>query len=54
MKKENGKFVELTEKELTNIYLDQGWYECYSLIEFKLAMERSGCKIIENENYSKI
>lgn len=50
MKVENGKYIEMTERELIDIYLRENWDDCYSFIEFKLAMQRCGCKIIEIEN----
>ena len=48
MKIEDGKYVELTESEAVSIYFQRGLDDCYSFLEFKIAMENLGCKIIAN------
>lgn len=47
---ENGKYKELTEKELTELYVRDDWDDVFSFEEFRNNFISSGCKIIQNEN----
>ena len=47
MKIESDRYIELTEKELTSLYLENGFENIMSLVEYRIAMENSGCKIVE-------
>lgn len=47
MKVENGLIVEITENELFSLYLDRGYDNIMSFLEYKTRMEALGCGIIK-------
>ena len=47
---EDGKYKELTEKELREIYFSKGWDEVFSIIDFRKNFEASGCKIVNDSD----
>ena len=54
MKRENGKIVEATEKELLKEFYDHEWGEVFDFGDFLLMCMRKGIKIIKEDGNADI